>query len=244
AICLVLGIVVIIVSYIGWYHFTSVTSSSSGKPIFMENSPFSKTGEYTLSPNIVTMLPDQTGKIGKTEEKLLPPQGVVQSGQPKNGVAQEGGKKIPVQPASSSLKEEESINTSVHQTESGNGDTEKKPLRIPVRPLLKENSLFQEGTQKATENVTELNRSSKMSVKPSIGKLMSQPVVSSSPINQGLNHDLNHGSGEDGKPLAKPFTHTPALHIVKEQKPRLNSTSLTTEDLNERQLKKLGVQGW
>ena len=69
---------------------------------------------------------------------------------------------------------------------------------------------------------------------------MSQSVEASSPINQGL----NHAPGEDGKPLAKPFTHTPALHIVKEQKPRLNSTALTTEDLNERQLKKLGVQRW
>ena len=242
AICLVLGIVVIIVSYIGWYHFTSVTSSSSGQPVFMENSPFSKTGGYTLSPNIVTMLPDQTGKIGKTEGKLLPPQGALQSGQPKNGVAQEGGRleKIPVQPVSSSLAERESVSTSVHKTESDNGDTEKKPLQIPVQPLLKEKSLFQEGTQKATENVSELNRSSKMSVKPSIGKSMSHPVESSPPINQSL----NQGLGEDGKPFAKPFTHTPTLHIVKEQKPRLNPTSLTTDDLNERQLKKLGVQGW
>ena len=69
---------------------------------------------------------------------------------------------------------------------------------------------------------------------------MSHPVEPSSSINQSL----HQGLGEDGKPFAKPFTHTPTLHIVKEQKPRLNPTSLTTEDLNERQLKKLGVQGW
>ncbi len=214
AIALFLGFIIIIVSYVGWYYFTSVTSSSSGKPIPIgENALLNKIGGDSLSPNIVTMLPYQTPE--QTEKKLLPSQSVLQSRQPKDGVApkreKEGGeervKKIPVQPVSASLVEGGG-NTSVHKIESDHEDIEKEPLQTPVQPLLKEKSLFQEGTQKATENVPKLQRPLKMSEKP----------------------------------LAQSLPYTQALHIVKKQKSHLKAATLTTEDLNERQLEKLGVQ--
>ena len=230
AIALFLGFIIIIVSYVGWYYFTSVTSSSSGKPIPIgENALLNKIGGDSLSPNIVTMLPYQTPEQTpeQTEKKLLSPQGGGQSRQPKDGVApkrekereKEGGeerggsKKIPAHPVSSSftegsLTEGGSVNTSVHKRESDHEDIEKEPLQTPVQPLLKEKSLFQEGTQKATENVPKLQQPLKMSVKP----------------------------------LAQSLPYTQTLHIVKKQKSHLKAATLTTEDLNERQLEKLGVQ--
>lgn len=232
AIALFLGVIIIIVSYVGWYYFTSVTSSSSGKPIPIgENALLNKIGGDSLSPNIVTMLPYQTPE--QTEKKLLSPQGggqssplqsygqshQVQSHQPEKGGAPErgkergGSKKIPAHPVSSSftegsLTEGGSVNTSVHKIESDHEDIEKEPLQTPVQPLLKEKSLFQEGTQKATENVPKLQQPLKMSVKP----------------------------------LAQSLPYTQTLHIVKKQKSHLKAATLTTEDLNERQLEKLGVQ--
>ena len=235
AISILLGLLIIIASYVGWYHFTVVTPALPDHIASTNDGPFLQQGIYTLSPHIVTMLPDQ-GEAPPPRPQQNGNGSLNGQGNNVNNIQENGivGKKEPtpfVLPAKSDSMGVTGGN-SLEPKQTGVKETSQTvPIgmeKIPPQMLPEDLSLSQKIIQEEAESKTPI----KMPLKSPKVKTLQPVTASSAPIlspHVALT-DLQTVQGKNFQQSQKKLKTTPK--------------ALTTDDLNARQLKKLGVQGW